>query len=303
MPTRVILDTDIGTDVDDCLALSLILQSPELTLDGVTCVYGDVLLRARMVLKLLQLHGLTGVPVLLGAAKPLLGLRTVYWPGHEGEGLLEPGDNSLTPTPGHAVDFIVDTVRANPGQIHLIAIGPLTNIALAFLKEPELPQLLAHLTIMGGAVRGPERTDLPYAEHNVVCDADAAHVVLTAGAPTTLVPLDVTTRVKIRRDGVARIRAAGTPFHQAIAEQVDRYPRFRSNGETPLHDPLAVATVIQPDLITFRSLHVDVETSGRLTTGATLVRDPTPDLPANTQVALTVDAPRFEAFLISRLEI
>ena len=90
------------------------------------------------------------------------------------------------------------TIRENPGQIHLLAIGPLTNVALAFKREPRLAERLAHLTIMGGAVRGPYTLALPYAEHNIRCDPEAAHVVLTAGAPTTLVPLDVTTRVSDR---------------------------------------------------------------------------------------------------------
>src|SRR5215467_10346800 len=103
MPIRVILDTDIGTDVDDCLALALILASPELQLEGVTCVYGDALLRARMVRKLLRLAGREEVPVYVGAEKPLLCRRPVYWAGHEGVGLLEEADAGLAPAVEHAV--------------------------------------------------------------------------------------------------------------------------------------------------------------------------------------------------------
>ena len=206
MATRLVLDTDIGTDVDDCLALAVVLGSPELSLEGVTCVYGNVLLRTRMVRKLLRLAGRDDVPVMAGAGLPLLRRRPVYWAGHEGDGLLAPSDEALAPAPEHAVDFLVRTVMENPGQIHLLAIGPLTNVALAFGREPRLPQYLAQLTVMGGAIRGPDSLGLPYAEHNIVCDPDAAHVVLTAGAPTTLVPLDVTTRVTIREEGVAHPR-------------------------------------------------------------------------------------------------
>jgi purine nucleosidase len=301
MPIRVILDTDIGSDVDDCLALALILTSPEIELVGVTCVYGDVLLRARMVLKLLALRGRRDVPVMMGARQPILGLRPVYWAGHEGQGLLGPEDEALAPAAEHAVDFIVRQVMDNPGEIHLVTIGPLTNAALAILREPHLAANLAHLTIMGGAIRGPGALHLPYAEHNVHCDPEAAHAVLSAGAPITLVPLDVTTRVCIGPEGVARIRAGGTPFHDAVAAQVELYPPFRARGYTFLHDPLAVATLIKPGLVGLEPLHVDVELAGRHASGATLARTPTGDAPANAQVALTVDTVGFESLLPERI--
>jgi purine nucleosidase len=301
VPIRVILDTDIGTDVDDCLALALILASAEIQLEGVTCVYGDVLLRARMGRKLLRLAGRDDVPVFIGAEKPLLGRRPVYWAGHEGVGLLEEADVGLAPAAEHAVDYLVRTIRDDPGQVHLIAVGPLTNVALAFLREPRLAASLAHLTIMGGVLRGPDGLGQPYAEHNVRSDAEAAHVVLAAGAPITLVPLDVTTRVRIRAEDVAQIRAGGTPFQEAVAHQVELYPPFRDRGYTFLHDPLAAATVARPDLVETRSLHVDVELAGDYTSGATLMRLPSADAPANAEVALGVDAPVFEAFLVSRL--
>ncbi|HEX5416888.1 MAG TPA: nucleoside hydrolase [Chloroflexota bacterium] len=299
-PTRVILDTDIGTDVDDCLALGLILASPELRLEGVTCVYGDVDLRAHMVAKLLRLRGVDGVPILRGARTPLLGRRPVYWAGHEGEGLLEPND--AVPTFAEpAADYLIRTILENPGEIHLIAIGPLTNLALAFLREPRLGAALRHLTIMGGALRGPETLGLPIAEHNVKCDPEAAHVVFRSGAPITVVPLDVTTRVQMRRAGAERIRAAGTAYHRAIADQIDRYPPFQARGETNLHDPLAVASVVAPELVGLEPVRLDVELNGEHTTGATLMRAPSESLPANARVALRVDAPAFEEFVVARL--
>lgn len=299
---RIIFDTDMGTDVDDCLALALVLSSSEISLEGITCVYGDVDLRARMVLKLLQLHGHPSVPVTLGATEPLLGLRPVFWPGHEGEGLLEPGDEDLTPDTAYAVDFLVRTVSENPGQIHLVAVGPLTNVALAFLKEPNLPEQLAHLTIMAGVVRGTSDLGLPYAEHNVLCDPEAAHVVFSSGAPTTLVPLDVTTKVEITQEGVDRIRAGGTAFHEAVARQVELYPRFADQGRTALHDPLAVGALLAPEMLSTRPLHVDVELAGRYAAGATLVRTPGAGERANIQVALGVEAEAFEEFFLERLE-
>jgi purine nucleosidase len=301
MQTRLILDTDIGTDVDDILALGLILSSPELKLEGVTCVYGDVRLRARMVLKMLNLRGVSGVPVLVGATRPLLGQKAVYWAGHEGKGLLEPEDDALQPGSEHAADFIVRMVMDNPGQIHLVAIGPLTNIAQAFLLEPLLAHNLAHLTLMGGVVRNLDRLDLPYCEHNIRCDPEAAQIVFNAGAPMTVIPLDVTTLVRLWPAGVERVRQAGTPYHQAVAGQVELYPHFKEHGFTFTHDPLAVATLIQPDLVRLRDLHVDVETGGAFTSGATLVRAPQAGLPATARVALEVDAARFEELLVERL--
>jgi purine nucleosidase len=302
MTTRIILDTDIGTDVDDCLALALSLSSPEFKLEGVTCVYGDTLLRARMVLKLLRLRGVEGVPVVAGARMPLMGLRPVYWEGHEGKGLLEPEDDALTPSPEFAPDFIVRIAMENPGQIHLICTGPLTDAALAFLREPRLAQTLAHLTMMGGVMRSPDRLDLPYAEHNIVCDPEAAHIVLSSGVPTTIIPLDLTTRVSIKRAGLDRIRAANTPFHEAVAHQLELYPWFAKRGWTNMHDPLAVATVIQPDLVTLQPVHVDVETSGRFSAGATLMRLPRDGEQAQIQVGVAVAASRAEEFIVGRLE-
>jgi purine nucleosidase len=301
MVVRVILDTDMGTDPDDALALALILASPELKLEGITCVYADAPLRARITTKLLQLRGPSDIPVRVGASKTLTGLRPAYLAGYEGDGLLEAGDAALPIHEEYAPDFIVRTVMENPGQIHLIAVAPLTNIALALLREPRLAQNLAHLTIMGGAVRGPQNFDLNYAEHNIAADAEASHIVMSSGAPITLVPLDVTTKVFIRREDANRIRSGGTPFHEALARQVELFPWVRDYGASHLHDPLAVATLLQPDLVKIQSLHVDVETSGRHTTGATLFRLPSDDAPANVQVALEVDGERASEFILNRI--
>lgn len=300
MVIRTILDTDIGTDVDDCLALAFMLGSPEFQFEGITSVYGDVELRARMVRKLLALRGVERVPIRLGARQPLLGLRDVYWEGHEGQGLVDDAEGEPF-SAEHAVDFIVRTVMEHPGEIHLLAIGPLTNVALAMLKEPRLAGALAHLTIMGGVVRDYDSLDLPIGEHNIVCDPEAAHVVLSSGAPMTLVPLDVTTKCRITREDVARLRAVGDPFHDAVADQVERYPRFARQGHTWLHDPLAAAVVVNPGLVEFVPGNVAVETQGRLTTSMTVMRAPADARPETAKVALRVDATRAERFILDRL--
>jgi purine nucleosidase len=190
----------------------------------------------------------------------------------------------------------------NPGEIHLVAVGPLTNVAMAFLREPQLSERLAHLTIMAGVIRGTADLQLPYVEHNVRCDPEAAHVVLSSGAPITLVPLDVTTKVRITPEGVDRIRSAETAFNEAVARQVDMYPRFAEQGYTYLHDPLAVAAVVAPSLLNTKPLCVEVELGGRHTAGATLVRTAAGGESPNTQVALGVDAEAFEEFFLTRIE-
>jgi purine nucleosidase len=189
----------------------------------------------------------------------------------------------------------------NPRQIHLLAIGPLTDFALAFRREPQLPENLAHLTIMGGAVRGHDGLGLPYAEHNIISDPEAAHIVLTSGAPMTLVPLDVTTKVAIRHEGVVRIRGVNTPFHQALAERVEQYLAFASRGATYLHDPLAAAVVIRADVVELRALRVDVETEGQHGVGMTLMRELAADVASNVQVALSVAAAEAEDLILDRI--
>ncbi len=154
---------------------------------------------------------------------------------------------------------------------------------------------------MGGACRGYESLHIVYVEHNIRCNPEAAHIVFSSGAPISLIPLDVTLQTRIRSTDVERIQAVGTPFHTAVADQVALYPRFRARGFTYLHDPLAVATVLAPDLVTWRTLRVDVEMSGRLTAGMTLMREPFDAAPANTRVTLQVDATRFEEWFLSRV--
>jgi len=301
LPRPIILDTDIGTDVDDCLALALILASSELALTAVTTVYGDTLLRARMVLKLLELRGVTGIPVAAGAQKPLLGRVPIYWEGHEGQGLLRPADEARQPVAERAAELIARMVMDRPGEITLIAIGPLTNVALAFLLEPRLPKALAGLAIMGGVVGGAGALHLPWTEHNFRCDPEAAQIVLASGAPITIVPLDVTTQVRIRPEDVARIAGADTPFQRAVADQIERYPAYQRRGWSYLHDPLAAATVIQPELVTWQAVNAAVETGGQHTAGALLAQLPSASAPTTASVALRVSVAEAERFIVGRL--
>ena len=300
-PRRVIFDTDIGTDVDDCLALAFLLGSPEIRIEAITTVYGDVGLRARMCRKLLELRGGVDIPVHEGIAQPLLGLDPVYWPGHEGVGLLEP-DDLLEGAAGHAhaVDVLIERVMAAPGEITVLAVGPLTNIAAAILREPAFATSVAGFTIMGGLIA--THTIGTLAEHNIRCDPEAAHIVFSSGAAIDLIPLDVTLRAVIDAAGVERIRAAGTPFHDAVADQVARYPPFAERGgRTFLHDPLAAAALLRPDLLTWTDLAIQVELNGRLTRAMTAATTPNQQRPATARVALDLDRSACEEFVLSRI--
>jgi inosine-uridine nucleoside N-ribohydrolase len=267
----------------------------------VTTVYGDVSVRARIVLELLRLRGIRDLPVAMGAERPLRPERPVYWAGHEGQGLLEAVDETLEPTQESAVDLIVRTVLAHPGEITLVSIGPLTNVALAFLREPRLAHSLAGLVLMGGVVGGIDALHLPWAEHNFHSDPEAAQLTLSSGAPVTIVPLDVTTQVRIRAYDLERMQAAGDAFRRAVAAQVALYPPFAQRGWAYLHDPLAVAALIKPSLVALESLRAVIETGGEHTVGKLLVALPEPGALATTRVAVGVDVPRAEEFILDRL--
>jgi purine nucleosidase len=300
-PIRVILDTDIGTDVDDCIALAFLLGSPEIRIEGITCVYADVALRARICRKLLSLRGRTDIPVHEGISAPLLGLQPIYWPGHEGVGLLEDGDTLDDGPTQHAVDFLIEHVMSNPGQIHLLAIGPLTNVAAAMIREPRFAESLAHLTIMGGRIRTEASSRGP-AEHNMTCDPEAAHVVFSSNAPISLVPLDVTLRATIDQRGIDALRSRQTPYHDAVADQIALYPPFTERGgNTFLHDPLAAAALLRPEILVWQDVAIDVELTGTFTKAMTVARPSTAARPATVRVALDLHRAECEAFINERI--
>jgi purine nucleosidase len=299
---QVIFDTDIGTDVDDILALGFLLGSPdEIDLIGITTVYGDVALRARMALKMLQLRGRTDVEVHTGITDPLMKLDPIYWPGHEGVGLLQPDDVLPEPTSSDAVGYLIDTVLANPGQITLLAVGPLTNVATAILREPRFVSSLKQLMIMGGKVNMSGHSWGP-GEHNIKCDPEAAAVVFNSGAIIDLVPLDVTLRALIRQDGVDALKAAGDPYHDALGDQVARYPGFVARGgSTFLHDPLAAMALVSPELLGWEPYHVQVELAGRFTRAMTVVHTAGPEFPTTARIAMTLDVDACETLIAKRL--
>lgn len=301
-PKRLIIDTDLGTDVDDCLALALAVQSPEIRIEAITCVYADVELRGRMASKLLRLAGLEEVPVALGSRQPLLRRVPLFWQGHEGSGLLSDDDRDRRFDPRHAANLIVDLARERPGERWLLAIGPLTDVALALELEPRLPDLLAGVVTMGGTLRGPASGGPPAPEHNVRCDPESAYLVYRSGLRLQAAPIDVTTQVRITTDVQQRVAGAGSDFQRAVAAQLALYPPFKERGWTFPHDALALMTMLRPDLFEFGDYEVDVDLGSDAAQGFTLAR-PVPEdgSPRAVRIATRVDAARFERELADRL--
>jgi len=302
----VIIDCDPGHD--DAIALLMAFASERLDVRAVTVVAGNQTLpkTLRNTLRVLTFAGLQ-CEVGAGASGPLA-RKLVTAPevhgesGLDGPALPEPG---FAPSPRPAWEVIADVVRqdARRGEkVHLIPLGPLTNIALALLAAPDIKEGLERITLMGGAARTGNWT--PTAEFNILVDPEAARIVFSSGVPVTMVGLDVTHEAQLFADENETMRAIGRVGRMA-AELVDFYskfhPRFGFKG-SPMHDPLAVAAVIDPSVITTRLLPVEVETQGLITTGQTVVdffgvtgKEP------NVDVALEVDRERFVAMLFEAM--
>lgn len=237
---QVILDTDIGSDVDDALALIQILGSPTLELAGVTTVYGDTALRARIARRYAALAGveLLAYP---GEETPLSG-RGVWWAGHEGS---LHGDLDSEPVADHgAVDYLIRTVLDRPGEIDIVAIGPLTNIAAAIQQESRFASSVRGLWMMGGAFASGE------AEHNFRSDTTAAQIVFDAGIPTVVTGLEVTRQIEMRNDSLVRIAESG-PAGRALQADIAQWWAYWNTEWNVPHDPVTVLTLTRPDLFTF----------------------------------------------------
>jgi purine nucleosidase len=341
-PIRLILDVDTG--IDDSLALLYAAASPEVELVAVTCVAGNVDAQqvAINTLAVLELAGRGDVEVALGRETPLVRALETTPETHGPRGLgyaeLPPAVANLSGR--HAVDLLIEEARKAPGEITLVTLGPLTNLAIAVLREPELPRLLRSYVLMGGAYRSPGNT-APTTEWNINVDPDAAKVVFGAwiaaraadpsiGRPIAL-GLDVTERAKILPDHVVALaRRAGStpddslalargedpmratssvasnPIVRFVADALRFYMEFHSRYDgfygAFIHDPLAVAAAIDPSLIRTEALAVDIELGGTLTTGETVTdwRRVWGREP-NIDVAVEADAQEFLARFVERV--
>ena len=300
MPTPIVLDCDPGHD--DAIALLLALASPELELRAVTTVAGNQTLAKTTAnaLRVLELAGRTEIPVAAGADRPLVRAPRVAAEVHGETGL----DGTDLPPPttrtadAHAVDVLAELV---PGAV-LVAVGPLTNVALLLARHPEArPE---RIVLMGGAIA--EGNVTPAAEFNVWADPEAARRVFESGIALTMVGLDVTHRALVTDEHAERLRGSGR-VGRAVAELLDFYGAFHHRiynfAGSPIHDAVAVGHVIRPELLETPLLNVEIETESELCRGRTVVdlwhrtgREP------NARVATAIDADGFLELLLGRLE-
>jgi len=278
MRRPIILDCDPGQD--DAVAILLALaSSDELRILGITTVAGNVPLEKtqRNARLMCDLAGSRDVPVFAGCSRPILRpLYTAeYVHGREG---IDGAEIRVPATPlegTHAVDFIVETLRASDADsVTLVPVGPLTNIASALVKAPELAPRIREIVLMGGAMREGGNTT-PSAEFNIYVDPHAAHVVFECGRPITVMGLDVTHQVLATPPRVERIRALGTRTGETVASMLLYFNRFDTekygSEGAPLHDPCTIAYLLKPDLFRGKRVRIDVETGSELTMGATAV--------------------------------
>ncbi|NEA49083.1 nucleoside hydrolase [Streptomyces sp. SID10815] len=307
---------DCDTGVDDAVALMYLCQTPGVDLRAVTTVAGNTSAEqaARNTLQVLQVAGRTDIPVAAGAAATLRGdvkPEASFVHGEGGLGGVTLPAPSAALDPRHAADLIIDTAREAGGNLHILATAPLTNLALALRKEPRLPELVSHVTVMGGAVHHPGNIS-PVAEANIGNDPEAAALVLAADWDLTLVPLDVTMRENLTEAHRQRLLAGGTPVSRLAGEILDFYFAFHEQTALPFrgsacHDPLAAGIAlgeVTPKLAP--RLHVTVDTADGAARGA-LVADTRglylgyPERPgARTSVVLETDG-AFPDLLVDRL--
>jgi inosine-uridine nucleoside N-ribohydrolase len=278
-PFRVIIDTDPG--VDDALALLLALRSPELKIEAITPVAGNVPLELTLpnALRMVEIAGRTDIPVAAGAKAPLVRrlVTAAYAHGENGLGGAVFPEPKIKPVAEPAAEFIRQIVRKYPGEVTLITVGPLTNIATALNADSELAPMVRNLVMMGGSLSGGNIT--PAAEFNVYVDPEAARIVFQSGIPITMVGLDVTRKTSLTEDHVRQLEAGQNPVSQAaakIARSAINHNREQGFLVGPnMHDSLAVAGFIDPSLLKLKEYYVDVETTGELTAGETLGYSPT----------------------------
>ncbi len=299
MAHSILLDCDPG--LDDALALLLAHGDPNISLVGVTTVGGNVKLEntTRNALQLREYLGFDAVPVAEGAAEPLTrALRDAsHVHGAGGLGNVVLPEATLPLDERHAVDFIIETLRASPGAIHLVATGPLTNIALALEKEPAIARWAASFTIMGGSyTRGNASVA---AEFNIWADPEAAGIVFDADWQVVMIGLDLTLQAQANLKVIERFRALGALADELIVPLATFYfnPKVPDWDGQAVHDVCAVAYVARPDLFTVRPARVDIETTGEFTTGMTVV-DFDPPIP-NALVATSLDVDGFWAYVES----
>jgi inosine-uridine nucleoside N-ribohydrolase len=313
---RIILDVDLamgapGSDIDDGFALALALADPGIQVDLVTTVNGntDVATATTLTLELLHQLGRSDIPVHRGAQRPLIRPQAR-------QGVVPEGIPAREPHPAAAAVAMVDHVRANPGEITVVAVGPLTNVALAVRLDPSFAANLKQLVIMGGVFDGhTHRASMP-GEFNIWNDPEAADIVLTSGVAAHWVGLDVTLQVRVSRGEAKAMEASDKPFEsfagRYTAAWIDHL-NVRNTEQVDscaMHDPLAVAAVTHPEFLTWVPAYLQVETGDRMRGAFVtdyLESDWAPDesrvsLSPNALVARAVDAAAFHEFFLTKIK-
>jgi purine nucleosidase len=273
-PRRIILDTDPG--IDDALAILLAWASPEIALDAVTVTGGNCALDqgVRNALAVVELAG-ADVLVVPGVALPLIRppFTAPETHGDRGLGNAQLDEPRTAPANEHAVDRIVGTIMAADEPVTLVAVGPLTNVALAIRREPRIAQRVDAVIVMGGAIDVPGNTT-PLAEFNVYVDPHAAYIVLHSGMPLTLLPWDITSQVLLTQAHVDTLLQIKSPITRFIADATSFYMTFHKQyfgyAGCSINDPCAVALAFQPDLAEYENVFVDVELDGAKSVGNTI---------------------------------
>jgi purine nucleosidase len=308
MPKKILFDTDPG--IDDACAILLALASPELSLAGLSVIHGNCSLDqgTTNALSILELANASHIPVAKGCELPLVqpSLLAPETHGDTGLGYAKLPNPQSKPISQHGIDFLIETILAAPGEITLVAIAPLTNVALAIRKEPRIVEALKEIIIMGGAIRHEGNTTA-LAEFNTYVDPHAAQIVYQAGIPTTLVPLDVTYQCILTPGDVKRLQKIDSPITKFVADATRFYMEFHDEYQKidgcVINDPLALALTFAPELCTYQELPVEVDLSGGISMGKTVA-----DFynygkkPPNIKVALDVRARDFIDLFVERIE-
>jgi inosine-uridine nucleoside N-ribohydrolase len=321
LPKRVIIDTDPGTD--DAMAIILALNSPELKIEALTVVPGNVDGRQGLenALKIVSLAGRCDITVAEGAQHPLNQklITAQFWHGKNGLADVELPASKCKADPRFGPDLIIELVHRYPHEITLIPVGPLTNIALAVSKDPSIAFLVKDIVIMGGSITGGNVNGA--AEANIYNDPEAAQIVFNAGWMVTMVGSDVGERTLITRKYLADLQSSQGPQSDFIAKIADFYlTRSEKSGYSgaAMYDPLAVGIALDPTLGTLKEMHVDVETKGEFTRGETVANRMGSDennvlrgdhyeiegvipLKPNARVCMASDADRFLQMFVSRV--
>jgi inosine-uridine nucleoside N-ribohydrolase len=321
-PRRVIIDTDPGTD--DAMAIILALNSPELKVEALTVVPGNVDGRQGLenALKIVSLAGRCDVIVAGGAQHPLNQklITAQFWHGKNGLADVELPPSKCKADPRFGPDLIIEMIHKFPHEITLIPVGPLTNIALAVSKDPSIAGLVKDIVIMGGSITGGNVNGA--AEANIYNDPEAAQIVFNAGWMVTMVGSDVGERTLITRKYLVPLQSSRGPQSDFIAKVADFYlTRSEKSGYSgaAMYDPLAVGIALDPTLGTLKEMHVDVETKGEFTRGETVANrmgsnennvlhgdhyeiEGVTKLKPNARVCLASDADRFLQLFVSRVK-